>query len=114
MDEVLARSIQRACEPESLYMMFLDAQEEHRDGVREIEIRIDVAPNRSSELIEAAAREGWHLPRTLPDGRVFLRRNQSLTEPSLHELFREALSLAYRFGGRFHSWLHAPGLDENG
>jgi hypothetical protein len=112
MDEVLQQAVDQACKPDSVYMSFLPDDEINREHIREIEARIDVPVEQVPALTEAALAQGWRLaPQECSDGRVFLSRDQKLSDAALFDLFRDALTLAYAYRGRFHSWLPASDLD---
>jgi hypothetical protein len=103
MPNDLAAAIDRACRPASRYWLHLhklpDPEANH-----EIEIRIDVPLHIVSNLTEIPP---WRVVRTRPDtGLVFLRRFQPLTHEAVKAMIADAITLAYRYGGQFHSWTH--------
>ena len=114
MDSLLEQAIGRACRLDSLYLGFLNAEERDRASIREVEIRIDVPESETASLIFDAREGGWQPgPQNIDGGTVFLRRQQSLLEAALFDLFRGALTLAHQSGGRFHSWVHSPDLENH-
>lgn len=73
-------------------------------------MRLDLPAEAIAGLIQV---EGWRIARAdIEREMLFLRREQPLTNRALRLMFREALVLADAYGGRLHSWMHAPGLTE--
>jgi hypothetical protein len=99
----LAVRIQRACSPSSHYWLHLhtpdDAELDH-----EVEIRIDIPVD---VVFSSADAPQWRLAASKPKlGMVFLRRFQPLTRDAIGGMIAEAVTLAFKYGGRFHSWTH--------
>jgi hypothetical protein len=99
----LKTAIERACRPTSRYWSHLGRPRD-AEGDHEIEIRIDVpldVPPGADQIV------GWRLAQARPErGMLFLRRTQPLTQAAVRALIADAVTLAFRYGGRFHSWTH--------
>jgi len=107
----LDAAIARVCNRRSLYWSFRDVPFWRRGKPVEIEIRIDVPVDAIDR--RAAPAGGWKISNlNLDDEMMFFRRTQPLTNRALREMFAEALTFADIHQGRFHSWLHAPGLPD--
>lgn len=99
----LVAAIERACRSSSRYWLHL-----HRPGNawldHEVEIRIDVPPGVAASI---AAVPDWRVAKVkADDGMLFLRRAQPLTRDAVRVLIADAVTLAHKFGGKFHSWTH--------
>lgn len=78
-----------------------------RRRAHEVEIRLDLPREMLAKKLDIA---GWRIAQKSDDGKLFLRREQPLTNIALRRLFREAIVLADGYEGRFHSWMHKPDL----
>lgn len=98
-------------DPESPYWGFRDLDGLDPETEQDVEIRIDVPQDQMASL---RGQSGWRVQLTESDGTVYLRRKQKLTDEAVLALLVDALTLASAHSGRFHSWLHGPGLDDDG
>jgi hypothetical protein len=80
-----------------------------RRKAHEVEIRLDLPQDQIAQILDVP---GWRVAQKRDDGKLFLRREQPLTNAALRRLFREALVLAHTRGGRFQSWMHKPDLTD--
>ena len=106
MDAQLKATIERATDPSSFYWAFRDVSDEAGRDEREVEIRINVAPE-AVRTLDPPSEWSVH-SRDHEVCALFLRRRQPLTDAAVLGLIRDAIVLADRLGGRFHSWAHAP------
>lgn len=105
----LRRAILKLWRPSSPFWAFRSSAGLDRRKAHEVEIRIDVPPERLASGLDFP---GWRVVKTTDDGRVFLRREQPLTNAALRQLSREAVVLARAHGGGFRSWMHKPDLED--
>ena len=105
----LRRAILKLWRPSSPFWAFRSSSGLDRRKAHEVEIRIDVPPERLTHDLDFP---GWRIVLTTDDGSLFLRREQPLTNAALRQLFREAVVLARAHGGGFRSWMHKPDLED--
>jgi hypothetical protein len=99
----LTAAIERACRPRSRFWVHLGRPRNAR-LVQEVEIRIDVPVDVARAITDIV---GWRIAETRPEvGMLFLRRLQPLTRDAVKTLIVDAITLAYEYGGQFHSWTH--------
>ena len=98
----LAAAIERACSRRSRYWLHLH-RPRNPTSDHEIEIRIDVGPGVVADITDVP---GWRIAMKFPDGRLFLRRSQPLTNRAVGDMIADAVRLAHAYGGRFHAWTH--------
>jgi hypothetical protein len=103
----LAAAIERACRGSSRYWLHLH-RPRNASSDYEIEIRIDVPLGVAASITDVPH---WRVAKVKPEvGMVFLRRFQPLTRDAVRGMIAEAVTLAFQYGGRFHSWTHERGL----
>ncbi|HTU00096.1 MAG TPA: hypothetical protein VMF58_18745 [Rhizomicrobium sp.] len=103
----LQAAITRMCSPDSFYWSCRDAEGLNLDESHEVETRLDIDPQRISTF---AAPAGWKIVHTKPNGMVFMRRKQPLTDEAVRGMFVEMLTIAVAHDGQFYSWMHEPDL----
>lgn len=72
-----------------------------------VEVRIDLDP----AVADTFGAPGWSVYRIDPQGMIYLRRRQPLTDEALRPMFAEVLTLAHVHNGQFWSWMHGSALD---
>lgn len=106
----LKAAVARACSPNSVYWLFRQGNEADFAKEQEVEVRVDVDPQRVATFDEPV---GWRVAHTKPDdGIIYMRRILPLTDDALEAMFAEMLALAEAHNGRFHSWLHGSDLSD--
>jgi hypothetical protein len=99
----LTEAIERACRAGSRFWLHL-GRPRNVKLVQEVEIRIDVPVDIARTVTEIG---GWRIAEVRPEvGMLFLRRLQPLTRDAVRTLIVDAITLAYEYGGQFHSWTH--------
>jgi hypothetical protein len=108
--DALGAAIRRARRKGSYYWLFRHAQDLDLSARHELEVRIDLPVG---AVIANASALGWRLAHhDRARGMLFIRREQPLTDAALRDMFAEVLAFASEHGGKFHSWMHKPDLQD--
>lgn len=73
-----------------------------------VEVRLNVPDGDETCVSEIY---GWVIAHR-KTGMLFLRREQSMDQSAIEDLFRDVLEIAVDNGWQFHSWCHYPDLPE--
>lgn len=100
--------IARATAPDSPYWSCRDLEGEDPEVAQLVETRLNMSPE---TLVTFSPPPGWTIHETDPDGIVYLRRRQPLTDDAVRSMIAEMITAARACDGQFWSWLHGDALD---
>jgi len=104
LDVVIARAIRE----DSVYWYSRDLQGTDPNNDQLVEARLNIRPEK---LATFSSPPTWRIHRIDPDGIVYLRRSQPLTDAAITAMITEMISLAYASDGQFWSWIHGDLTD---
>ncbi len=100
--------IARSTAEDSLYWHGRDLDGADPEIEQLIETRLNMSPER---LATFSPPPGWTIHETDPDGIVYMRRRQALTDDAVKGMITQMITVAYACDGQFWSWLHGSALD---
>jgi hypothetical protein len=106
--DLLEVVIARSTAADSLYWSFRDLEGADPEIEQLVEARLNMSPEK---LATFSPPPSWTVQETDPDGIVYMRRWQALTDDAVKGMITEMISMAYACDGQFWSWLHGSALD---
>jgi hypothetical protein len=100
--------IARATAADSAYWSFRDLEGADPAIEQLVEVRLNMSPHR---LAGFSPGRGWTIHETDPDGIVYMRRRQALTDDAVRAMITEMITLAHACDGQFWSWMHGSKLN---
>jgi hypothetical protein len=100
--------IARATAPDSPYWSFRNLEGAEFEMEQLVETRLNMSPAMLTAFLPAP---GWTIHEVDPDGIVYLRRRQPLTDDAVRAMITEMITMARAYDGQFWSWLHGDALD---